>query len=236
MPSDWTTCPGCGLYGAALEALGQCDTDWAAAALLERDRRSAEASASAVVFHARITEAVSLFRIQRGVLGQSMNDMRAQAHASAWNRRRNRGANTGTSVSVRVGTESEPRGPTSSTSMPHPPLPSGWALVWCPRGAPYYWNYSEGRVQWERPAEMSTDNTPVPPPHGSEAMESSGSDLEARQPGFSSQGTARAPLRIRLAGAQDMAQVIQAFRETWEPEPSPRAREDAAERPEDQTS
>ena len=66
---------------------------------------------------------------------------------------------------------------------------------------------------------MSTDNTPVLPPHGSETMESSGSDLEARQPGFTSQGTARAPLRIRFAGVQEMAQVIQAFPETWETEP-----------------
>ena len=154
LPSEWTVCPGCELYGTALEALDDCDSARAAARLLERDSRLTEMAEAGTAFSMRVTEAVSEFRLRRVVLGRSMNDLQSRVHANARNRRRNRETNAGTSVSVRVGTRSQPRDVMpSSTSTPHPPLPAGWAMVWCPQGRPYYWNYADGSAQWEMPDE-----------------------------------------------------------------------------------
>ena len=130
LPPEWTTCPGCELYGSVLEALAQADAVRATASLLEQDHRLAEMRTAAITFSAGITEAASLFRIRRGVLGQAMNDLQAQAHASARNRRRNRAAGDGVSLAVRVGTDDQPRRATSFPTTLRFPPPAGWALVW----------------------------------------------------------------------------------------------------------
>ena len=77
LPSEWTVCPGCELYGTALEALAQCDAARAAARLLERDSRLTEMVEAAATLNMRMTEAVSEFGLRREVLGRSMNDLQA---------------------------------------------------------------------------------------------------------------------------------------------------------------
>ena len=229
LPSEWTVCPGCELYGTALEAVAHCDAARAAARLLERDSRLTEMVEAGTALSMRMTEAVSEFRLRRVVLVRSMNDLQGRVHADARNRRRNREMNAGTSVSVRVGTRNRPRAVTlSSTSTPHPPLPSGWALVWCPRGRRYYWNYSEGSAQWEMPAEAQIEEACASVPRDRNAEASSESDLEECPPAPSGHGSGcstRPSLRIRFASAHGMAQVAQAFPIAWEPELTPRAGE-----------
>ena len=163
------------------------------------------------------------------VLGRSMNDLQSRVHANARNRRRNRETNAGTSVSVRVGTRSQPRDVMpSSTLTPHPPLPSGWAMVWCPQGRPYYWNYSNGSAQWELPAGVQSGAPLALPQYNHNGEASSGNGLDAGPlalSGLGSESSARPALRIRFADAHGMAQVAQAFPIAWEPEPMPRAGE-----------
>ena len=215
MPSEWAVCPGCELYGTALEALAHCDAARAAARLLERDSRLTEMVEAGTALIMRMTEAVSEFRLRRVVLGRPMNDLQARVHANARNRRRNRETDAGTSVSVRVGTRSQPRDAMpSSTSTPHPPLPSGWAMVWCPLGRPYFWNHADGSAQWEVPVEAQNGEPCASAPRDRNEEASSESDLEACPPAQSGHGSGfstRPSLRIRFASAHGMAQVAQAL-------------------------
>ena len=77
MPSEWAVCPGCELYGTALEALADSDAARAAARLLERDSRLTERVEAGTALSMRMTEAVSEFRLRRVVLVRSMNDLQA---------------------------------------------------------------------------------------------------------------------------------------------------------------
>ena len=229
LPSEWTVCPGCELYGTAVEALDDCDSARAAARLLERDSRLTMMAEAGIALSMGVTEAVSEFRLRREVIGRSMNDLQSRVHANARNRRRNRGVNDGMSASVRVGTRSQHRDATpSSTSTPHPPLPSGWAMVWCPQGRPYYWNYAEGSAQWELPPEVQAREPCASAPCDRNEEANAESDLEARPPAQAASGpgwSTSSSLRIRFASTHGMAQVAQAFPTAWEPEPTPRERE-----------
>ena len=173
-----------------------------------------------------LTEAVSEFRLRREVIRRSMNDLQARAHANARNRRRNRGSNAGTSVSVRVGTGGQPGSSAlSTTATPHPPLPAGWAMVWCPHGKPYYWNYANNSAQWEMPDVVQPIEPRAPVVRDPDAEASSESGREApppARPDLGSGCSTRPSLRIRFANAHGMTQVAQAFPTTWEPEPTPR--------------
>ena len=74
LPSDWETCPGCELYGTAIEALDDYDSARAAARLLEHDCRVTELAEAGTAFSMRMTEAVSELRLRRMVHGRAMND------------------------------------------------------------------------------------------------------------------------------------------------------------------
>ena len=229
LPSEWTVCPGCELYGNVLEALGQSDAARDAARLLDRNGGLSVLAEAGIALSMGLTEAVSEFRLRREVIGRSMNDLQARVHANARNRRRNRGSNAGTSVSVRVGTGSRPGSAMpSATATPHPPLPARWAMVWCPQGRPYYWNYARGSAQWELPEAVQTTQPHALAVRDPDVEASSESGREAPSPARLDLGSGRPTrpsLRIRFANAHGMAQVAQAFPTTWEPEPTPRARE-----------
>ena len=177
----------------------------------------------------RVTEAVSEFRLRRVVLGRSMNDLQSRVHANARNRRRNRGMNAEASASVRVGTRRRSRDTALlDTSAVHPPLPPGWAMVWCPQGRPYYWNYIDGSAQWELPAGVQSGAPHARPQCDRIGEASLGNGPDEGPPASSelgSESSARPTFRIRFASAHGMAQVAQASPIAWEPEPMPRARE-----------
>ena len=229
LPSECEVCPGCELYGTAFEALADCDSARADARLLERDSRLTELAEAGTALSMRMTEAVSELRLRRVVLGRAMNDLQSRVHANARNRQRNRGMNAEASASVRVGARRRFRNATPPVaSAPHPPLPSGWAMVWCLQGWPYYWNYSNGSAQWELPAGVQSGGPLALLPCNRNEEASSRNELDAGPPtssGFGSESSARPTLRIRFAGAHGMAQVAQAFPIAWEPEPMPRAGE-----------
>ena len=84
LPSEWTVCPGCELYGTALEALADCDSARAAARLLDYDpARITELAEAGTALSMRIAEAVSELRLRRVVLGLAMSDLQSQVHANA---------------------------------------------------------------------------------------------------------------------------------------------------------
>jgi len=227
LPSEWTVCPGCDLYGNVLEALGHCDAARAAARLLERNSGGLSVMAEAgIALSMGLTEAASEFRLRREVVRRSMNDLQARAHANARNRRRNRGSNAGTSASVRVGAGGQPRsGALSTTTTPHPPLPAGWAMVWCPQGNPYYWHYANNSAQWEMPevAQPTEQRALVACEPGADASSGSGREVSPPEPRDLGAGCLTRPsLRIRFANTHGMSQVAQAFPTSWEPEPTPR--------------
>ena len=158
-----------------------------------------------------------------------MRDLQERVRANARNRRRNQGLDAEASASVRVGTRRRSRDAALlDTSAAHPPLPPGWAMVWCPQGRPYYWNYSNGSAQWELPAGVQSGVPLALPPCNQNEEASSGNELDAGPPassGLGSESSARPTLRIRFANAHGMAQVAQAFPIAWEPELMPRAGE-----------
>ena len=75
LPSDWEVCPGCELYGTAIEALDDYDSARAAAGLLDFDpARITELAEAGTALSMRIAEAVSEVRLRRVVLGWAMSD------------------------------------------------------------------------------------------------------------------------------------------------------------------
>ena len=125
-------------------------------------------------------------------------------------RRRNQGRDAEASASVRVGTRRR-AGDVAllDTSAAHPPLPPGWAMVWCLQGRPYYWNYSDGSAQWELPAGVQS-GTPRARLQCDRTGEASlGNELDEgphASSGLGSESSARPTLRIRFASAHGMAQ------------------------------
>ena len=230
LPSDWETCPGCELYCTAIEALDEYDSARAAAGRLSFDpARITELAEAGTDLSMRVREAVSELRLRREVLGRAMRDLQERVRANARNRRRNQGLDAEASASVRVGTRRRSRDAALlDTSAAHPPLPPGWAMVWCPQGRPYYWNYMDGSAQWELPAGVQS-GTPHARPQCDRIGEASlGNEPDEGPPASSelgSESSARPTFRIRFAGADGMAQVAQAFPIAWEPEPTPRAGE-----------
>ena len=226
LPADWTVCPGCVLYGDVMDILGEADDARGASWRLAHAGGLSALEEAGLALHMSLREAASEFRLRREVVGRSMSDLQARVHAAARNRRRNRGSDTGLSVSVRVGANSQAASATGApTAMPHPPLPSGWAMVWCPEGRPYYWNYSQGSAQWDPPGEALGSQRPAHVAQASDEGASSGSGRDApslARLDLTSGQSARPPLRIRFASARGMTQVAQAFPATWEPEPTPR--------------
>ena len=228
LPADWTVCPGCVLYGDVLDILGESDVARDASRRLDHAGGLSVLEEAGLAVNMALTEAASEFRLRREVVGRSMSDLQARVHANARNRRRNRGSGSGLSVSVRVGANNQAASATGApTATPHPPLPAGWAMVWCPQGRPYYWNYARGSAQWDPPEEVLSSQQPAQVARVSDAEASSGSGRDApslARLDLTSGQSARPPLRIRFASARGMTQVAQAFPATWEPEPTPRGR------------
>ena len=83
LPSEWEVCPGCELYGTAIEALDDYDSARAAARLLEHDCRVAELAEAGTALSMRITEVVSELRLRRVVLGRAMSDLQSRVRANA---------------------------------------------------------------------------------------------------------------------------------------------------------
>jgi len=229
LPADWSVCPGCVLYGDVIDILGEADEARGASWRLAHAGGLSALEEAGLAVHMALREAASEFRLRREVVGRSMSDLQARVHAVARNRRRNRGSDTGLSVSVRVGANSQAASAAGApTAMPHSPLPAGWAMVWCPEGQPYYWNYTRGSAQWDPPEEAPSSRRPAQVARASDEEASSGSGHDApsiAQAALTSGQSARPPLRIRFASARGMAQVAQAFPTAWEPEPTPRGRE-----------
>ena len=230
LPSNWETCPGCELYGSAMEALDDFDSTRAAAERVTFDPARIGATAEAGVdLSMRLREALSELRLRRAVLGQAMKDLQDRVRANARNRRRNQGLDAEASASVRVGTRRHPRGAAvRDPTAIYPSPPQGWGMLSCPQGRPYYWHFASGRTQWEPPYGVRV-GVPSDRPLGDRTGEMSlGSEPDEGQPalpGLGSESSERPTFRIRFAGAHGMTQVAQAFPMAWEPEPLPQARE-----------
>ena len=230
LPSDWETCPGCELYGSALEALDEYDSSRAAAGRFSFDPARITASAEAGTdLSMRLREALSELRLRREVLGRAMRDLQDRVRANARNRRRNQGLDAEASASVRVGTRRRPRGAAvHDPTAIYPPPPQGWGMLSCPQGRPYYWNFASGSTQWEPPYGVHAGAPSARPLCDRTGEMSLGSEPDEGQPassGLGSESSERPTFRISFAGAHGMTQVAQAFPMAWEPEPLPQARE-----------